>query len=138
MGRTKLLVGVRHIAVVIVVLVSFQQIAVEIEELHDADFHHDVGWQEEIGTPRGGNTVDKLEYPETRGSPRLCNTNECAIELSVIVSNLTHISDSLIESLPTGLVREGVRPSRRRPHASYVIDMLKHCSVWRMWCARGT
>jgi len=85
MGGTKLPVGVRHITVVIAVLMSFQRIAAEIEELHDADFHHATGWQEESGTPRA-DKVDKFEYPETRGSPRLCNTNECAIELSVVAS----------------------------------------------------
>merc|ERR1712028_306276 len=84
MGGTKLPVGVRHITVVIAVLMSFQRIAAEIEELHDADFHHATGWQEESGTPRA-DKVDKFEYPETRGSPRLCNTNECAIELSVVM-----------------------------------------------------
>merc|ERR1712166_1370458 len=85
MGGTKLPVGVRHITVVIAVLMSFQRTAAEIEELHDADFHHATGWQEESGTPRA-DKVDKFEYPETRGSPRLCNTNECAIELSVVAS----------------------------------------------------
>merc|ERR1711957_994460 len=85
MGGSKLPVGVRHITVVIAVLMSFQRIAAEIEELHDADFHHATGWQEESGTPRA-DKVDKFEYPETRGSPRLCNTNECAIELSVVAS----------------------------------------------------